>query len=116
MLRRWVLVTVVLGGWGLGCGLRDQPLSWDGAVLTGTGGGRARRTPVGEGAPAGKGGAAGRTTDGGTGRAELYAGHRLRAGQPLSRGTDDLLGGGRVLHRHAAAPGERHRLRREQGL
>ena len=32
MLRRLVLVTMVLGGVGLGCGLRDQPLSWDGAA------------------------------------------------------------------------------------
>jgi hypothetical protein len=63
MLRRLVLVAVVLGCSGLGCGLRDQPLSWDGAVVTpGTGG---SANAGGRGGTAGKGGAAGRMTDGG---------------------------------------------------
>ncbi len=79
MLRRLLLVTVVLGASGLGCGgLREQPAFPDGAVASGAGGpgtgvggsrGGAAGNPAGAGGTSGMGGLAGADATGAGGAA-----------------------------------------------
>ena len=94
MLRRLVLVTVVLGCSGLGCGLRDQPLSWDGAVVTtGTGGSSNTGGRGGTGGKGGRGRGAGGDGRRRPGCAGLYPGSACPPANPCHVGQTACSGG-----------------------
>ena len=113
MLRPLLLVMVLLGGAGLGCGLRQFPLVPDGGIERERHGRSRRLRRPGWHRHRHRWRSPDRRE---RRRPGLRRGQRMRASQPVSPRSDDLLGRRGDLHRHAAAPGQRDRLRDGPGL